>query len=609
MERFGSFIKGAFSYPRKLWETRPVTTAGIIITTLIYAVWAFIDSDYGRDRRDILELLSHIAMAVLFFTIFSLCLESIGLKKGSGLKYILFGVFAIVSIFLSALTYNPPSLIKKTAVFRFLDDLCGRAGNYSVYSFILGLLFIAFLLAVYFSYRRDVEQKFNDHVMNLSSSIFYSLIIFGVIQIGILLLFVIVEELLYGRAFEYIGGVLILINGLFFAPAVICALVRENEEANAFFRILVRYIMLILSMLAYVIIYAYILKLALTRSVPSNSVYSILTALFVISMYISYLCTTFENKGILQKFAYWSPLIFSPFIIMQCYTVIVRIGQYGLTPKRYFGIAFILFEIVYIIYYLVEYKRKMEIVGKELLLILGLFILVTVFVPGISAKQLSTFLAKRSLSTYLEKTEEKAEISDQEYLRADAAVGFLHDVEYGRNRLEKYFPKFDDDMKNELEERAKDAKGLKYGKNYGEDYEPPSNGWSAIELGTFTAADGFDISGYDRLRYVYIESDRTRNAADASKLRVYVYDSEAEIDKTGEPFMTVDLSDFVRDFIDITIEYDNQAYSEEEKEYKKISVIDLGENGKLYITRTDIRFNEEKEPEDITMDGYLLTKK
>ena len=132
--------------------------------------------------------------------------------------------------------------------------------------------------------------------------------------------------------------------------------------------------------------------------------------------------------------------------VMQCYTVIVRIGQYGLTPKRYFGIAFILFEIAYIVYYTVM-KRGGDIAGRNILLIICTFIIIPVFLPGIGAKPLSTNMAKRSLSSYLEKAQEGLPITDREYMRANAAYEFLCDSDFGEIRLttvsgsspEKYF--------------------------------------------------------------------------------------------------------------------------------------------------------------------------
>ena len=70
-DRFGAFVKSAFSYPRKLWGMRPVTAVSIVISTMLFAILDFIDAD----------ILFHIALAVLYFAIFALCLESIRIQK------------------------------------------------------------------------------------------------------------------------------------------------------------------------------------------------------------------------------------------------------------------------------------------------------------------------------------------------------------------------------------------------------------------------------------------------------------------------------------------------------------------------------------------------
>ena len=73
MERFRSFIKAAFSYPRLLLKTHPVTAVSIIATSVLYAVYTFIEFGLGyewtKTRRTELDVFSHICLTVLFFAI------------------------------------------------------------------------------------------------------------------------------------------------------------------------------------------------------------------------------------------------------------------------------------------------------------------------------------------------------------------------------------------------------------------------------------------------------------------------------------------------------------------------------------------------------------
>jgi len=617
MERIKDFLKNAFSYPGMLLASHRITAISMIAATIMFALYNIMTSvrrhmgavsDYAP-----FELFFHISLAVLFFAVFSLCLESIRIRwKNNGVKIAVFSFFALLSILMSFIIadFFDGSHLR---IFTTLISLRDRLGYFTVFMYIAGLLSLAVLVAIYCSYERSVDQPFNAHFININSNLFFTSIIYSVIQVGVLFLTLIVTLLLYDDAFEFMMPILILINGLFYAPAVVCAITRANEKANLFFQILVRYVMLTIVILAYLIIYIYMIKLVITTSVPSNSVYAILTALFIISMLITYMCTSFEDTGILQKFAYNSPLIFAPFILMQCYTVIVRIGQYGLTPKRYAGIAFILFEIVYIIYYTVKRRLDKEIAGSGVILILCAFILIVVFVPGINAKSLSVSTAKRTLSSYIRNTEAGIVISDKEIIRANAAYGFLKDGEFGKDRLAKYFPSFDENSVKELREKAKlaSAKANKSDRE-GEIFSvPDQNGWYYADLMELSGGDYLDLEGYKKLMHVRIE-DRRQDpdiTCDTSNLPVYIYKDDYN-DRTPADPANVDLSDFCKKFNELAYDMNEGFINNDEfrRQCADICVIDINENARLYITDADISRSSDKETRHVNLEGYLLIK-
>ncbi len=614
MERLKTYLKGAFSYPRLLLKTHRITAISIIAASVLFAVYAFLEADYdwSKMHETGLEIFFHLCLAVVFFAVFALCLESIRPKWSTAVKTAVFSLFGLLSLFMSYITadYYDDS---HATFFIKLADYRDRTGPVSILLYIGGLMVLALLLAVYFSYSHDIHQRFNDHVMNAGSNIFFTSIIYGVIQLGVIFLTVIVSILLYDDAFNYLAPVLILINGLFFAPAVICALIRENEKANLFMQILVRYVMLTIAFLAFVIIYIYILKLVVTRDVPSNSVYAILTALFVISMFIAYMSTTFEEKGLLQKFAYNAPLVFAPFIFMQCYTMIVRINQYGLTPKRYFGIAFILFEAAYIIYYTVMHRRDHEVAGRNVLLIICVFVVATIFAPGISGRSLSLNLARRTLDSYLDKAASGATISDREYVRANAAYGFLRDNDFGKGRIERYFTAIDDDTIEKLHSGAKTASLALADRDADEPGSSSKSSWFNADLSELTDDGAVDINGFDSLMFVHVGNDSETSEGkvpvDTSRLNIYQRDTDSDINP--QPLMSVDLKDYVRGYIKIAGEYDDNIieYREFQRAVCSMSVIDINENARLLITHADISRNAANEPVYVYIDGYLLTKK
>ncbi len=615
MERLRIFLKKAFSYPALLQKTHPVTTGSVLGATVLFAVYYSIRqmTDY-TDTGFFMELFFCLCMACMYFSVFALCIESIRPHWSTKAGVAVFAAFGILSLFMGLILSDIGDK-SRLAFFNFIEDLRFRTGTVTIILYVLGLMALAILLAMYFSYSRDVTMKFNTHVFSACSRIFFSSIIYGIIQMGVLFLTLIVSVLLYEEAFEYLPTILILINGLFFVPAVLYALTHENDHANKFMEVIVRYVSLIITMIGFAIIYIYMIKLIVTASVPSNSVYEILAALFVISMFISYMCTSFEDKGLLQKFAYNCPVLFTPFIIMQGYTAFVRISQYGLTPKRYFGIAFMLFEIVYIIYYIYVRKTEKETMGSNILLIMCAFLIICIFVPGVNAKSLSTTVAKHRLSSYLEKSSKSIPISDREYVRINAAYGFLKDDDFGGDRLVRYFPDLTEDTVSKMKEDTRTAaKNIKNeeGKPAAEAV-PNRYGYYDTNLGELGTAGYLDISGYSQIADIRINDSSIiseDSPVDTTKLNVYSrdYNNDTPFKVNGDT--TIDLSEFCDAFAHLVAEKEDKILTDDEfnSRCRKLCIIDINENVRICITDANITIDQDNRPTDVNLDGFVLIR-
>ena len=99
MEKFISFCRKAFLYPLQLRQTHPVTAYSVTATTLLFAVYTFIMAtlDYNDDR-EFMELFFCICMSALYFSVFSLCIESIRFKRYKKIKYAAFAVLGALSL-------------------------------------------------------------------------------------------------------------------------------------------------------------------------------------------------------------------------------------------------------------------------------------------------------------------------------------------------------------------------------------------------------------------------------------------------------------------------------------------------------------------------------
>lgn len=578
MEKLGQIIKKAFSYPALLRKTHPVTAVSIIISTMILAADSYAEN---------IQVLEYLGLSFACFSVFALCLESIRPNWSTPVRLVVLALLLMLSIIIGFIG-RPENGRSDLLFYTILDSIKDRLGTYTVTAVSVGLICIAFLIAIYFSYSRDIDQNFNEHVLNACSGLFFTSIIYGVIQIGVLLLTAIVSVLLYDDAFRFLPPILILINGLFYVPAALITIIRKNEQANMFIQILVRYILLILVSIAYVIIYIYMLKLVITLSVPSNSVYGILTALFVISMLVAYLCTPLGSDGFLQKIAFNMPLIFAPFIIMQVYTVTVRISQYGITPKRYFGLIFILFEIVYIIAYSI-YRRDHEIIGRDLLLIVCFFAVIGVFIPGINAEAVSVTMARHTLGSYLDKQNSGVAISDKEYMRANAAYDFLGNSFYKNSKTSRYFEDLSEDTVSLLRSRAGEAAAIA---NASEQSDP-SNLWFSCTLDQAMGNGYIDISGYKGMQYIHIQDGRL----------------DTPVDAAGKTYTSIDLDDYASAIIEPYMQYEHAVISWDEYMEKAtpLGCIDIDENARLYITDADITLENGK-PVSSSVNGFLFIR-
>ena len=616
MERLRIFLKKAFSYPELLFKTHPVTAGSIIATTILFAVYTFINSLRNWKSSTAMDIFLSICLTILYFSVFALFVESIRPARSKIIRPILFALFGVLSFFMGFIFLDTASR-SHLWFYNMIEEMRTSIGTTSILIYISALVSLSSLLAMYFSYGHDVHQNFNRHVFNFNSKVFLSSIIYGVIQLGVVFLTLIVMLLLYDDAFDYLPTILVLINGLFYVPAVLYCMTHENEDANTFMQVIVRYISLVISLIAFVIIYIYMIKLVVTASVPSNSVFAILSSLFVVSMFISYMCTTFEEKGPLQKFAYNCPLIFAPFILMQCYTMFVRIGQYGLTPMRYFGLAFILFEIVYILYYATVRIRDKEVAGSPILLILCAFILISVFVPGINARSLSTSIAKHNLRSYLKKVQTGESISDKEIIHANASYGFLSDDDFGKGKIERYFSGIDEDTVSALSTKAREAAAkYKDDERKGDDYyESDSYGWYHESVMEITGSDSVDISGYNKMIFVHItdsnNGDRSsKDPVDTTRFNVSVRENNNDNERPASECPTIDLTSYCSDFNAFGADFNEGVITRDEfnRRCRRISVIDVNENVRLYITDADIGRDSSGRTIYADLEGCMLIK-
>lgn len=367
----------------------PVTLIAIFVTTAVFFA-ALVAGEgvlaarvVGGSTTSLGEILLTLKYVLIYVAVAiaacESCLNKTASKKVCAVWYCAAGILGVAVAFLN--TSWCPSDVKKIIGGGYIDIISA------------GFIVVCIALFIFFACQKQSVTLGEYAIRTFAKAILYYFV-YGVIMIGIVLLLLIFTELIAGEFFEIFEPVMCLLTGLYCAPMTLIIFGSEGEAVSAFFKNVVTKVMLVLAIIGCAIIYIYMLKILITMSIPSNSIFVICTALFCAVIPISLMCTAYENEGLMQRIAYLMPYIFAPFIILQGYAVIVRVAQYGLTVSRYLGLAMIIFEIIYIVIYACM-RNKI----KNIFLIIAIMAFVTTICPVINAYSLSKMVTDQTGAT------------------------------------------------------------------------------------------------------------------------------------------------------------------------------------------------------------------
>ena len=232
------------------------------------------------------------------------------------------------------------------------DPLKTNAGHWAA---ALGIVFA--VLGAWRNYKKS-GQPFNVWCIRVVHELSRLAIICAVTAAGLALVTsTFVALILNGQHYMLVFRAEFLVLGCLLGSGVLYAQIRPERERPAFFNVIVRYLLAGLLTAAFVIVYIYILKIIITRVMPSNEVFRILAGLFIIGLPIWTLTGTFEEKDLLVRISVRLPYFFIPFLFLQGYAIRQRIAAYGLTPARYMCLVLMLVEVIYIAVYALRNGR------------------------------------------------------------------------------------------------------------------------------------------------------------------------------------------------------------------------------------------------------------
>ncbi len=526
-----NYVKKLFSKTsetfRKLIKKFPATLAIIVFATL----FTVIDIEQDIEIFDKVMLLSTIFAVEAFFT--EICIY----KKRS---------FRIISYVVSAAISIGFTILILGDVVKTYEDSIARI--------LVGYLIILFLIAIY-QIIKEADINFKEYVLKVLANVFNSTITYLVLNLGLTLITVIFVELLLDSWGHILGRIQILLLGLFYIPALINSVWDVKEkEVNAFFQGLVKFVLLPLVSIAMLIIYMYIIKILVLRQMPSNVIFRILAGIFVVAFPVWNMAENFKDDNkFIEKITKSLPYFYMPFILLEIYSLYARISEFGITPVRYFGILFIITQIIILILTVVKKGEKLS----HTFIYMAVLVLIAFILP-LNYDKVSILSQSSILKGEFPETSTYEELPTESKARVSGAYKYLV-----RNDAEKYIPEYINQYKEEIYNLkiSSNTKYIDFNNNYEE----------------------VNVREYSKLVEVY---------GYGTSADIKFYNSENNL------IITTNMENFLKSAV-------NSEDAEEYIEHNRLIKIDSVKD--IYIRNLSISYNEDiREVTYISIDAYVL---
>ena len=415
----------------EVFKDYPATMIAIIAAAFLGAVLAG-DNIFSDDYEE------EVIRIIGFFLIFSLqaiMYEEV-FKNKLKIRIAGYAISSVLSfVFMYIFSYEDKILFG-TSIDTVIE-ICARI------LFVYGVIMTG--CAIYHMFRR-LEEDFEIYCTKAFLELLKASVVYGLFAIGLGIIVFIFNELIYDTD-DFVWQLELFLAGGIYTPMCIKAISSKNERAGKFARFCIMYVLFPMLLIALTIIYIYIVKIFVTDSVPSNRVFDILAFLFSIGMPVWTMVHALEDRTGLSetekqpkgfsKAAVFIPYAFIPFIILQCWSIGIRIKDYGFTISRYSAVVLIITEIIYFILYAIHHRGKKHAISWILFALMAVSFL-AIIMPGISYDD----VVIRSQTKRLEKMIENKELSDKQKSAIKSAYRAIDRVGYkGEKALDKGFQK------------------------------------------------------------------------------------------------------------------------------------------------------------------------
>lgn len=543
-----------------VFEKYPISIIMVILVTL-YSCIAIILEENSNISFEAEDTLTWWIVFGVYFTVGIFGIETLSkkffekhmvIKKAVGI-----GIMAIISVVLVSIMSRMKFGVIEIQFPNYVTE--NRQLSWSF------MYFVVIVLSVLYNRYKESGHSAEEYFVGVFTGIIKLLFSWGLLALGVLLLSLVFDELI--TSIEGAGAIVpqILIIGLYVVPYAMMDVTEIKDAVEKFFENLIKYVLLILTIIGAVIIYLYIIKTIIT-GIPSNEIFGITSALFFVAIPVGFACTAFEKNTFLQKIAYLLPYVYAPFIVLQVYAIYVRIAEYGLTPSRYMGIVLIVLEVLYTVVYALFRKH----IDKLLPAMMVITACVTV-IPGINICDASDASQLKVIREFIKNGVPEA---DEDCFRLKGAYDFLR-REYGNDYFDKMLSV---NQLNTLSELSVDSEDT---------WNQCKECYILTDLDYISVAEYEYVSEFDC--YYYQSSEN--GAVDTENIMLHVNDME---------FGPYDLSDLLDNCLNNAEEAGNNFIDKSET-YK------VDDDCEIIFDYIDTRKNvKHDEYEKVHLGGYIL---
>jgi len=496
-------------------------------------------------------------IGVLLLTLYAIIFEIGGTTSDDLVERIF--LFLIPALFLVETKYSDNKKRIPLYIISLLLAIClpliFRPGDSVLFLVYFGIIGIAIIYAFYLIFKK--QDKLEKYACKLFYNLFKVGLFTSILMIGFGMIYIIAEALiLEGYDVEFYSKILWIIFGLYTIPFSIISLYNTKDDVPEVIELLIRRVLLILLDCSYVIIIIYVIKMIVSREIPRNEVFFAVTLLYLFTLPMVIMLKNYKGK-FEELNAKILPWIFIAPLIVQIYSLIVRIDAYGMTSIRYVGIFLLVFEVISL--FILLYKNN-KYFNYNFLVLFIITIILTIL-PVTNLYEAPIYMQVNRLTSMWKENTNTSDFTASDRQKIKDIYEYLNT----REKMERYMPKY----------------------------------LSMFEVNSYLMNTRHKFEGEEAKYFEYNSSEEEISVEAYKSMKFYTYDA-SEVKQSD---FVVNIGDETVNVYDVIKIYIDNETIPEYLEFKAPS------GNKLYVDYLSFYYSEKEEAfQGVTLKGYILTK-